>query len=92
MSDPYFDIERFAEHLKMNRRQILRKLKALINQTPQEYVITVKLNKAAELLLRRDKTISEIAYIIGFTEPANFTRAFTKMYGVSPKKYMSENS
>ena len=90
LSDPDFDIERFAEHLKMNRRQVLRKLKALINQTPQEYVISVKLNKAAELLLRKDKTISEVAYIIGFTEPANFTRAFTKMFGMSPKKYISE--
>lgn len=85
-----FDIEQFAELLKMNRRQLSRKLKAVINQAPQEFLIQVRLKKAIELMLQENLTISEAAYRVGFSEPANFSRSFSKVYGKSPKKYLEE--
>jgi DNA-binding response OmpR family regulator/two-component sensor histidine kinase len=92
ISNAQFDVENFAEKLKMNRRQLTRKLKAITNQTPNEYIITVKFGKAADLLLAGEMNISEIAYMLGFSEPTNFARAFTKVYGKSPKKYLSDIS
>ncbi len=47
---------------------------------------------AAELLLAGDLNISEVGYKIGFSEPASFSRAFTKVYGKSPRKYISDVS
>jgi ligand-binding sensor domain-containing protein/signal transduction histidine kinase/DNA-binding response OmpR family regulator len=90
LSNTEFDVESFAENLKMNRQQLSRKLKAISNQTPNEYIIIVRFKKAAELLIAGDLNISEVAYKVGFSVPAHFTRAFTKIYGKSPKKYISE--
>ncbi|MBC8053666.1 MAG: response regulator [Sphingobacteriaceae bacterium] len=86
-----FDIDRFAELLKMNRGQLTRKLKAIINQTPQEFLIHTRLKEAIKLIHQENLTISEAAYRVGFSERANFSRSFTKVYGLSPQKYLKEN-
>jgi ligand-binding sensor domain-containing protein/signal transduction histidine kinase/DNA-binding response OmpR family regulator len=90
LSNTQFDVENFAEKLRMNRHQLSRKLKAISNQTPNEYIIIVRFRKAADLLIAGDFNISEVGYQIGFSDPAHFTRAFTKVYGKSPRKYISE--
>jgi ligand-binding sensor domain-containing protein/signal transduction histidine kinase/DNA-binding response OmpR family regulator len=87
-----FDVESFAEMLKMNRRQLARKLKAITNQTPNEYITIVRFKKAADLLIVGDLNISEVGYAVGFSEPTHFTRAFTRVYGKSPRKYVSDIS
>jgi DNA-binding response OmpR family regulator len=90
LSNTQFDVESFAEKLKMNRQQLSRKLKAISNQTPNEYIIIVRFKKAADLLIAGEFNISEVSYKLGFSEPASFTRAFTKIYGKSPRKYISD--
>jgi ligand-binding sensor domain-containing protein/signal transduction histidine kinase/DNA-binding response OmpR family regulator len=92
LSNPQFDVESFGEMLKMNRRQLTRKLKAITNQTPNEYITTVRFWKAAELLLAGGLNISQVGYQVGFSEPTHFTRAFTKVYGKSPRKYVADIS
>jgi AraC-like DNA-binding protein len=92
LSNTQFDVDSFAAKLKMNRRQFYRKFKAISDQTPHEYIIIIRLSKAAELLLAGGLNISEVGYQVGFSDPAHFTRAFTKVYGKSPKKYISEIS
>jgi signal transduction histidine kinase/ligand-binding sensor domain-containing protein/DNA-binding response OmpR family regulator len=90
LSNGQFDVGHLSSHLKMNRRQLSRKLQAIINYTPQSYIAIVRLRRGAELLAAGDLNISEVAYKVGFSEPANFTRAFTKLYGKNPSKYVSE--
>ncbi|MDQ0638458.1 ligand-binding sensor domain-containing protein/signal transduction histidine kinase/DNA-binding response OmpR family regulator [Pedobacter sp. W3I1] len=90
VSDPNFDIDKLAGGLRMSRRQLYRKLKALTNQTAHDFVNGIKLEMATRLLLSGDYTISEIAYRLGFSEPANFSRSFTREHGVSPKKYIND--
>ncbi len=85
-----FDVEEFAGKLHMNRRQLARKLKALTDQTPQEYIIQIRLRTAIELMLNQDMNISQAAYEVGFSEPANFSQSFSKVYGQSPKNYLKE--
>jgi ligand-binding sensor domain-containing protein/signal transduction histidine kinase/DNA-binding response OmpR family regulator len=92
ISNAEFDVDSFAEKLKMSRRQFYRKFKAITDQTPLEYITIVRFKKAVDLLLAGDLNISEVGYAVGFTEPANFSRAFTKVYGKSPKKYISDIS
>jgi ligand-binding sensor domain-containing protein/signal transduction histidine kinase/DNA-binding response OmpR family regulator len=90
ISNTEFDVESFVEKLKMNRRQLSRKLKALTNQTPNEYITIVRFRKAADLLLKGNLNIAEVGYAVGFTEPTHFTRAFTRIYGKSPRKYVTD--
>jgi ligand-binding sensor domain-containing protein/signal transduction histidine kinase/DNA-binding response OmpR family regulator len=90
LSNTQFNVDRFAEKLKMNRTQFYRKFKAISGQTPHEYIIIIRLRIAADLLLTGGLNISEVSYKVGFSEPANFTRTFTKVYGKSPKKYISD--
>ena len=92
LSNMHFDIDKLAEELLMSRRQLYRKLSALTNQTAHDFITHIRLEKASDLLLTGNFTISEIAYQVGYSEPANFTRSFTKEYGMSPKKYVSSTA
>jgi AraC-like DNA-binding protein len=90
LPDTRFDIDQLSDKLKVSRRQLYRKVKALTNQTVHDFITDIRLKKAAALLLAGEFTISEIAYKVGYSEPANFSRSFTRRYGKSPKKYISE--
>lgn len=83
-----FDTDMFANELHLGRSIFFRKIKALTNQTPHDFIMVIRMKKAAEMLLTTNKTISEVAYATGFTEPSNFTRSFKKQYGMSPKSYI----
>jgi ligand-binding sensor domain-containing protein/signal transduction histidine kinase/DNA-binding response OmpR family regulator len=85
-----FDIDKLATALKMSRRQLYRKLSALTNQTAHDFITNTRLDHAAALLRTGEFTISEIGYKVGFSEPSNFSRSFTKKFGKSPKKYLSD--
>lgn len=55
--------------------------------SPYEYVLNVRLNRAKELLLKTNKTVTDIAYETGFNSEANFVYCFTKNEGISPGKF-----
>ncbi len=76
--DPLFDVDVLAAGLKVSRRQLYRKLKALLAITPHDLITGRRLQAAAVLLRSGDFTVSEVAYKVGYTEPANFTRSFTR--------------
>jgi len=89
LEDPDFNVEKLSEKIKMTRRQLTQKIKTLTGQTVNEFIITIKLTKAAEMLINSNYNISEIAFKLGYTVPANFTRSFTKHFGKSPSEYVS---
>lgn len=88
MEDSDFDPDRLATILKLSRSQLYRKLKGLTNQTVHDFMISIKMNKAKELLLTGDYTVAETAYRIGFTVPTNFSRTFSKHFGISPTRFL----
>jgi signal transduction histidine kinase/ligand-binding sensor domain-containing protein/DNA-binding response OmpR family regulator len=83
-----FNPDTMAEKLKMSRSLLQRKIKAMTNQTLHEFITTLRLNKALELLLSGDYSISEAAYKVGYSLPTNFTRSFTKQFGEPPSRYL----
>jgi DNA-binding response OmpR family regulator len=83
-----FDIDLFANELKLGRSIFFKKIKALTNQTPHMLVTAYRMKKAAEYLSHTNNSISEIAYEVGFNEPSNFTRTFTRYFNMSPSKYI----
>jgi AraC-like DNA-binding protein len=85
-------VEDLAEAMGYRRSVFFKKVKALTGQTPADYIRTLRMNRAAEML--RDETISvaEVAYQVGISEPHYFTRVFKQQFGISPKKYQQGNS
>jgi len=87
MSDGNINVEILSERLKMSRAQLYRKIKALTNQTAYDFITTIRLKQAAELLLTSDLPIAEVAFRVGYPEPGNFARVFAKLYGQSPREF-----
>ncbi len=87
ISDSNFTPDIFAQEMAVSRAQLFRKIKAMTNQTVQEFITTIKLNRAAELLLTSDLQIGEISIDCGFSNASNFRRSFLKKFGVTPSEY-----
>lgn len=87
MDKPDFGVPQLAQSALMSHTQVYRKLKALTNQTPSQFIRSIRLQKGKELLLTTDMTISEIAYEVGFSDPNYFSRTFNKEFNVPPRDF-----
>jgi DNA-binding response OmpR family regulator len=88
IEDTDFNSEELAQVLGISQRQLYRKLKGISGNTVHEFITKVKMNKAEELLKNSDLSVSQIAYKVGFSEPSNFSRTFSKHFGCSPSQYV----
>ena len=84
MGDSDFSVERLGEAVGLSRVQLYRKVKALTGQTPVELLRKARLEKARRLVEKTERSISEIAYEVGFTSPSYFNKCFKDEFGVSP--------
>ena len=91
MADSELGVETIGAELGLSRVQLYRKVKALTGQSPVELLRTARLHKARRLLQGSDKSISEIAYEVGFTAPSYFTKCFKDEFGISPSDFTSQN-
>jgi signal transduction histidine kinase/ligand-binding sensor domain-containing protein/DNA-binding response OmpR family regulator len=88
MRDEEFSIDNLAEQMNMSRSSFYRKIKALTDMTPIEYLKTRRLDQAA-LLLRQGVRITEVAERVGFTSSSYFAKCFRAKFNVLPKDYMA---
>ena len=84
MEDAHLKMDDLGEELGMSRVQLYRKVKALTGLSPVELLRKMRLQKAYSLLLNSDKTISEIAYEVGFGTPSYFSSCFKKQFDKYP--------
>ena len=84
LADSDLGVETIGAELGLSRVQLYRKIKALTGLSPVELLRTARLQKGRQLLERTDKTISEVAYEVGFTAPSYFTKCFKDEFGISP--------
>jgi YesN/AraC family two-component response regulator len=89
--DEDFEVEVLGHDLGMSRSQIHRKLKALTDQSASQFIRSLRLQRAVELLKQNAGTIAEIAYQIGFGSQAYFTKCFHEQFGCSPKEYVKNS-
>lgn len=92
MADAQVNVEWLAEQLFMSRTQLYRKIKALTDQSVHEFVSGIRLNKAAELLLEGRYSVSEIAFMVGYTDATSFSRMFQKLFKQTPKKFSQQGN
>jgi len=91
LEDEDFSIEEFAHSVGMSRSQLHRKLHALTNQSASLFLRSVRLQRAAALLRQNTGTVGEIAYQVGFSSQAYFTRCFQEFFGCSPREYAAQS-
>lgn len=77
--------------LGFSRTSFYRKVKALTGQVPSEFLRIYRLNKAVELILKEEFTLSEISDKCGFGTQSHFSTSFKKYWGVSPKNYKEQD-
>lgn len=90
MDDPGLDVEKLSEELSLSSNQTYRKIKALTGYTAKEFIRVQRLKIAAQLLVQKKRTISEIIYMVGFSSPSYFSRCFKDQYGCTPSEYIDK--
>jgi len=87
MKDEKFTSDEFNRMMNMSRSTLFRKISALTGQSPSEFIRTIRLKRAAELIGKKFGNISEVAAETGFNNISYFNRSFKKLYGISPKEF-----
>ncbi len=90
MGEENFTIDDLSVKAGMSKRQLNRKLKALLDCSASAYLRTVRLERAKQLLEQSAGTVSEIAFEVGFSHTSAFTRAFRDAYGKPPKEFLGK--
>lgn len=88
MQNPDFCIDDMASLLNMSRSSLNRKIKGVLDMTPNDYIRLERLKKAAQLLKEGECKINEVCYMTGFNTPSYFTKCFQKQFGVLPKDFI----
>ncbi|MDF7814762.1 ATP-binding protein [Hymenobacter sp. YC55] len=84
LDDETLSVEVLGHELGLSRTQLHRKLKALTNQAPGDFIRLVRMQRAHELLASGTATVSEVAYQVGYSNPANFSTSFSRHFGYAP--------
>lgn len=84
MGDEAFSIEDLGREVGMSRSQLHRKLKAMTGKSASLFLRSMRLQRAMDLLKQGGGTAAEIAYTVGFSSPAYFTRCFREQFGQTP--------
>ncbi|NNK88594.1 MAG: response regulator, partial [Flavobacteriaceae bacterium] len=86
LSDESFGIEQLCSNLAVSRSQLYRKFAALTDTTVNQYIISLRLLKAKEMLRSTDLNVSEVAFDTGFKNLSHFSRAFREKFGYPPSR------
>lgn len=84
MTDSGFGVETLAGEMGLSRVQLYRRVKQLTGRTPVDIIRLSRLNRAKALLAGGSKTVSEVAYDVGFSSPSYFTKCFKDEFGILP--------
>lgn len=91
IQDPQFSVEKMAMELGMSRTNMHRKIKSITGFPPSELIRSIRLRKAAKLILNKVDSASQIALLVGFDDYSHFSKTFKKHFGVSPSSYEERN-
>jgi CheY-like chemotaxis protein len=91
MADWEFNLEIMARKLAVSRRQLFRKLRAATGCSPNTFIRTLRLKRAAQLLTESQMTVTEITYAVGFSDLKHFRSIFRDHYGVAPGEYLKHS-
>lgn len=90
MEDAEFNVALLVDKIGMSQTVLYKKIKALTGMTITDFIKSIRLKRAAQLLKQRKINIAEVAYTVGFNDRKYFSREFKKQFGKSPSEYLEE--
>ena len=88
--NPDFDIEYLCQEMGMSRTKLYQKVKSISQQSIGDFIRTIRLKKAVQIMTHEDTTLTEVMYRIGIQTQSYFTKAFKKEFGKTPTQFMQE--
>jgi signal transduction histidine kinase/DNA-binding response OmpR family regulator len=92
ITDSNFNVESLSEKLFMSRSNLHRKIKALTELAPIDFIRLIRLKKAAELIQSGQYRIGEICYLVGINSSSYFIKLFQKQFGMTPKEFEKQQA
>jgi len=90
LSEPDLNVEELSKRLYMSRTTLYRKIEALSGESPTDFIRSLRLKRAAQLLKNNFGSVTEVAFEVGFSSRAYFTKCFKEKFSCLPSEY--ENS
>ena len=85
-----FLVEDLCREMGMSRVYFYKKILALTDKTPSEFIRFIRLKRAADLLEKSQLYVNEVAYQVGFNDPKYFRKYFKEEFGLSPNEYKKQ--
>jgi len=86
MENTQYSVEALAKDVRLSQSQLHRKLKAIINMSAIQFITSVRMHRAMELLNKHAGNIAEIAYMVGYDDPGYFSKTFRKFFNKLPSE------
>jgi len=83
-------VDTLASLARQSKFHFIRSFKSVTGQTPYQYVLHLRIEKAKELLQHSFRTVTDISFVLGFSSPSQFFRIFAKHVGVTPEQYRTK--
>jgi len=87
LSNPLFSVEMLCDKLYMSRPSLYRRIRSLTGESPQLFIRSYRLKRAAQLLGKNNGNVTEVCFSVGFTSAAYFGKCFKEKFHQSPKAY-----
>jgi ligand-binding sensor domain-containing protein/signal transduction histidine kinase/DNA-binding response OmpR family regulator len=91
LDDPDFGVEKLSRKVAMSAPVLYKKIKAVTDMSVNEFVKSIRLKRAAQLLQQGELTVYEVAYSVGYQDRKYFSKEFKKQFGKTPSEYASNN-
>ncbi|PQJ34848.1 hypothetical protein BSZ35_09750 [Salinibacter sp. 10B] len=88
LQDPDFTVGDLASEMALSRRQLTRRLKKAVGETPGNVIYRLRIERAKTLLASDTTSVAEVAYAVGYRSPSSFSQSFRKMVGCPPSEYV----
>ena len=92
ITDSDFNVENLADRMCMSRSNLHRKIKALTELTPIDFIRFIRLKKAAELIQSGQYRVGEVCYLVGINSSSYFIKIFQKQFGMTPKEFEQQQT
>ncbi|HEX9656379.1 MAG TPA: two-component regulator propeller domain-containing protein [Bacteroidota bacterium] len=88
LAEESFGVQALSDELAMTPRQLHRKLTALVNQSPNEFIRSFRLTRSRQMIEQQAGSIADIAFRVGFGSPSYFSKCFREQFGTSPSEIL----
>lgn len=92
ITNPDFSAQILVQSLNMSRSAFYRKLQALTNLSPSDFIREMRMKRAAQLLQNQEMNVSEVAYAVGYNDLKTFRQNFQHRFAVSPSQFVKKKA